>query len=46
VTVTAPSWTTAGSQITVTAKYPYEVNLLGWVVASGKLTSTMKERLE
>ena len=46
VTVTASSWTTPGSQIVVTSKYPYEVNLLGWVVASGKLTSTMKERLE
>ncbi len=46
VTVTSPSWTQPGSEVVVTAKYPYEVNLLGWVVASGKLTSTMKERLE
>ena len=46
VTVTSPDWTQAGSEVVVTATYPYEVNLLGWVVASGNLTSTMKERLE
>jgi Flp pilus assembly protein TadG len=46
VTVTSTDWTEPGSEVVVTAKYPYEVNLLGWVVASGNLTSTMKERLE
>src|SRR6476469_3035765 len=37
------SWA-AGSDVTVTATYPYEIKLLDWVVASGTLTSTMKER--
>jgi Flp pilus assembly protein TadG len=46
VTVTSADWTKAGSEVVVTTTYPYEVNLLGWVVASGNLTSTMKERLE
>jgi Flp pilus assembly protein TadG len=46
VTVTSPNWTEAGNDVTVTATYPYEIDLLGWVVASGKLTSTVKERLE
>jgi Flp pilus assembly protein TadG len=35
-----------GSDVTVTATYPYDVNLLGWVVASGQLNTTMKERVE
>ena len=35
-----------GSDVTVTATYPYNVNLLGWVVASGQLNTTMKERVE
>jgi Flp pilus assembly protein TadG len=39
------SWT-IGSDVTVTATYPYSISLLGWVVASGNLTSTMKERVE
>lgn len=39
------SWA-AGSDVTVTATYPYSVSLLGWVVKSGKLSSTMKERVE
>src|SRR5437870_10462872 len=30
------SWA-AGSDVTVTATYPYDINLLGWVVASGQL---------
>jgi Flp pilus assembly protein TadG len=46
VYVESPDWTTAGSEVVVTAKYPYEVNLLGWVVASGDLTSSITERLE
>jgi Flp pilus assembly protein TadG len=41
-----PTWTTPGSDITVTVTYPYSINLLGWVVASGNLTSTMTDRLE
>ena len=39
------SWT-IGSDVTVTATYPYAISLLGWVVKSGTLTSTMKERVE
>ncbi len=39
------SWA-AGSDVTVTATYPYSINLLGWVVKSGTLTTTMKERVE
>ena len=35
-----------GSDVTVTATYPYDINLLGWVVASGQLNTTMKERVE
>jgi Flp pilus assembly protein TadG len=36
----------SGSQLTVTATYPYSINLLGFVVKSGTLTSTTKERKE
>ena len=39
------SWA-IGSDVTVTARYPYDINLLGWVVASGQLNTTMKERVE
>jgi Flp pilus assembly protein TadG len=46
VTVTSPNWDVPGSDVTVTASYPYSVNILGWVVKSGMLTSTTKERLE
>jgi Flp pilus assembly protein TadG len=46
VTVTSPNWTQAGSDVVVTAKYPYAISLLGWVVASGDLTTTITERME
>jgi Flp pilus assembly protein TadG len=46
VTVTSTNWDVPGSDVTVTAKYPYSVNILGWVVKSGMLTSTTKESLE
>jgi Flp pilus assembly protein TadG len=39
------SWS-SGSDVTVTASYPYSISLLGWVVASGNLNTTMKERVE
>jgi Flp pilus assembly protein TadG len=39
------SWA-PGSELTVTATYPYSVSLMGWVVASGNLNTTMKERVE
>ena len=41
----ASSWT-PGSDVTVTASYPYSISLLGWVVSSGRMTTTMKERVE
>jgi Flp pilus assembly protein TadG len=44
--VTCSSSWTIGSDVTVTATYPYSISLLGWVVKSGNLTSTMKERVE
>ena len=43
---TDPTWTQAGTNVVVKVTYPYEVNLLGLVVASGDLTSTMTEPLE
>jgi Flp pilus assembly protein TadG len=35
-----------GDDVVVSAKYPYSINLLGLVVASGWLTSTTTERVE
>jgi Flp pilus assembly protein TadG len=46
VSVTSTNWTVPGSDVTVTASYPYSINILGWTVKSGNLTSTQKERLE
>jgi Flp pilus assembly protein TadG len=48
VSVTDPSWTTSGSQVTVTATYPYKIDipLLGLTVVDGNLTATAKEQLE
>ena len=42
----AVDWTTPGDVVTVTATYPYTINILGFSVQSGNLTSTTKERLE
>jgi Flp pilus assembly protein TadG len=39
-------WTTPGDVVTVTATYPYAIDILGFSVQSGNLTSTTKERLE
>ena len=41
-----PTFSQAGSTLTVTVTYPYSINVLGWSVASGNLTSRMTERLE
>jgi Flp pilus assembly protein TadG len=41
-----PSFNQSGSQLTVTVTYPYSINILGVVVASGNLTSRMTGRLE
>jgi Flp pilus assembly protein TadG len=46
VVVADPTWNVPGSDVTVTVTYPYEINLLGWVVTSGNVTSKMTERLE
>jgi Flp pilus assembly protein TadG len=37
---------TIGSTVTVTASYPYSISLLGWVVSSGRMNTTMRERVE
>jgi Flp pilus assembly protein TadG len=39
------SWT-PGTDVTVTASYPYSISLLGMVVKSGQLKSTTTERVE
>jgi Flp pilus assembly protein TadG len=39
------SWA-PGSDVTVHADYPYDIKLLDWSVFSGRLNSTMKERVE
>ncbi len=44
VTVTS-SWR-KGEDVTVSASYPYSINLLGMVVADGNLTSQTTERVE
>ena len=44
--VTVTSVWEHGEDVTVAATYPYEVNLLGLVVASGQLESTTTERVE
>jgi hypothetical protein len=41
----ASSWS-PGSTVTVTATYPYSINLLGWVVTSGNLTTSSTEAVE
>jgi Flp pilus assembly protein TadG len=45
VSVSSPDWQ-RGSDVTVTASYPWSINLLGKVVASGDLTSETTERVE
>lgn len=41
-----PTLSQSGSTLTVTVTYPYSINVLGWAVSSGNLTSKMTERLE
>jgi Flp pilus assembly protein TadG len=41
----ASGWV-AGGSVTVSAQYPYQINILGIVVASGYLHSTTTERIE
>lgn len=45
VSVTATAWE-HGEDVTVEARYPYEINLLGFVAAEGYLTSATTERVE
>lgn len=45
VFVTATAWK-HGESVTVETRYPYEIDLLGFVVASGKLSSKTTERVE
>ena len=45
VFVTATAWE-HGESVTVRATYPYTINLLGFVVSSGDLTSETTERVE
>jgi Flp pilus assembly protein TadG len=44
--VTVNSTWAQGSDVTVTATYPYDIKLLGLVVKSGRLHSTTTERVE
>ena len=44
--VTCSSTWARASDVTVTATFPYEINLLGLVLASGQLNSTTTERVE
>jgi Flp pilus assembly protein TadG len=46
INVTVNSTWAAGSDVSVTATYPYEIKLLGLVVKSGRLHSTTTERVE
>jgi Flp pilus assembly protein TadG len=44
--VTVTSTFAQGTDVTVTASYPYSISLLGMVVKSGRLHSTTTERVE
>jgi Flp pilus assembly protein TadG len=44
-TVSATAWE-HGESVTVVGTYPYEIDLLGFVVAAGDLTSETTERVE
>jgi Flp pilus assembly protein TadG len=41
----SPGWET-GADVTVSASYPFDIDLLGMVVASGDLESSTTERVE
>ncbi len=45
INVNATAWE-HGESVTVEAVYPYEIDLLGFVVAAGDLTSETTERVE
>jgi Flp pilus assembly protein TadG len=46
LTVNVSSSWTPGSDVTVTAKYPYSINIMGVVVHAGQLSSSTTERVE
>lgn len=46
VTVQAPGGWQRGSDVVVSASYPYEIDLLGLVFKSGRLASETTERIE
>ena len=46
VTSSDPTWSVPGSDVVVTATAPYSINILGWVIKAGNLTSTTTESLE
>ena len=46
VDCSSTDWDTPGSDVECTVSYPYSINVLGWVVSDGSLSSTTKERLE
>ena len=45
VDINAPVWA-PGADVTVETSYPYELDILGIVVASGRLHSSTTERIE
>ena len=46
ITVTPANNWQAGTDVTVTVKYPYKINIIGRVVGSGNLTSSTTMRIE
>jgi Flp pilus assembly protein TadG len=46
LTVSVSSTWQPGSNLVVTARYPYSINVLGFVVRSGNLTTSTEERVE
>ena len=44
--VSVSSAWTPGAPVTVKATYPYSINLLGWVVSSGNLSTSTTEAVE
>ena len=46
LSVTVSSSWAPGGDVTVTAKYPYSINIMGIVVHSGQLSSSTTERVE
>lgn len=45
VDVDTPAGWTPGSDVTVTATYPFDINIIGLVVGSGSLSSSTTERI-